>query len=61
MDRPTYDDIMKERAEFIGPHEPPRGPKIRGSGPYWAPTNAEIRDQFQRIFEDEHPETSDKS
>ncbi len=27
-DRPTFDDIRREQESFIGPREPPRGPKM---------------------------------
>lgn len=50
MERPNLDDLLREQDEFIGPKQPPKGPKMAGSGPYWTPTDQEIKEQFPNLF-----------
>ena len=61
MSRPTFEELITEQDAFIGPKEPPRGPKMKGSGPYWNPTDAQIRSQFPGIFENDHHDAPDDS
>jgi hypothetical protein len=51
MDRPTLDDLQREKNAFIGPPEPPQGPKMPGSGPYRTPSHDEIMDEFPNLFQ----------